>query len=177
MSDESGGNRLSQDDLIRQLVPDPSEVPDTKVFFGFLGASDRDGYCRLYLTTGLSDYLEIPEDDVLLRKPLQTAENPLGGTALWVRAEATVHVSRRASEDAEAKYLTGEISAKFLQGASASGISVAGSGTGRAPIKSIPPVESCVPALCLPPPPPPDPPGTAVCTLTTRCRTEFLCFP
>jgi hypothetical protein len=177
MPSNSKGGRLEQDELVRELVPDPGKVPNAKMFVGLLGAGGQQGYWRLYFTTELKDFLEIREEDILLSKSLRTQENPLGGTALWVRADAEIQVTRRSSREREAEFLTGRITAAFLQGAAASGFSLGGLQVGGAGIKSIPPVESCVPALCLPPPPPPDPPGTtAVCTLSTKCRTEFLCL-
>jgi hypothetical protein len=169
--------RLEPDELIRDLVPNPVNVPNTKMFVGLLGPANQEGYWRLYFSTELKDYLEVRDDDILLSKSLKTPENPLGGTAVWIKADADIQVTRRASEEAAAEFLTGRISANFLQSAAVSGISIGNQQIGPGGIKSIPPVESCVPALCLPPPPPPDPPGTtAVCTLSTKCRTQFLCL-
>lgn len=177
MARSTKSQELQQDDLVRELIPDPKAVPNVKMFVGLLGASAKQGYWRLYFSTELKDFLEVRRDDILLSRSLKSGENPLGGTAIWVRAEADLQINRRASQDKEAEFLTGDITARFLQGASASGFSMGGLQIGGGGIKSIPPVESCVPALCLPPPPPPDPPGTtAVCTLATSCRTEFLCF-
>jgi hypothetical protein len=176
MASESKGRRLEQDDLVRELVPDPRAVPNAKMFVGLLGASAQDGHWRLYLSTGLKAYLEVPEEDVLLTRSLKSPENPLGGTAVWIRADAQLHVTRRASDKADREFLTGEITARFLQGATASGLSVGGMQVGAGGLKSVPPVESCVPSLCLPTPVPPEPGDTAVCTLSTNCQTEFLCL-
>jgi hypothetical protein len=143
------------------------------MLLGLLGRSPRDGYVRLYLTTELRDYLEVREEDTLFAKSLETPENPIGGTALWVRGQANVEVTRRAAEDSDIQFLTGEITARYFSLSAASGTSTGGSGGGG--IKSVPPVESCVPALCMPPIPPPDPPGhTAVCTLSTTCGGKVV---
>lgn len=186
------GNHLQQDEVVRELVPDPGNPPETRMLVGLLGASSRKGYSRLYLSLNLSDYIEIPEGDVLWAKSLQTPENPLGGSAVWVHADSELVVIRRAAAPppptevvatagATERFLTGSITARFFTGASASsaapGIFAAGGGGGGGGggLKSVPPVESCVPSLCLPPPPPPDPPGhTAVCTLSTRCSGVFF---
>jgi hypothetical protein len=134
-----------------------------------LGASLQKGYWRLYFSAELKDFIEIREQDILLSKSLKTEQNPLGGTALWVRAAADVQVTRRPLRTTETEFLTGHITARFLHGASPGGFAIGGQ-IAVGGIKSIPPVESCVPALCLPDPPPPDPPGTtAVCTLATNC--------
>jgi hypothetical protein len=177
MASGSDRDRLEQDDVVRDLVSDPSEVPEVRMFIGLLGSGARDGYARLYFSTELKDYLDVRDDDVLLTRSLKSPENPLGGTAIWVRAAADLEVTRRASEEAEQGFLTGEITARFLQGATASGVAIGGVRVGGGGLKSVPPVESCVPALCLPPPPPPPPPGnTAVCTLATNCGVPLVVF-
>lgn len=177
MTENFEREEFAYDDVARDLVGDPGEVPDAKMLVGVLGASTRDGYYRLYFSIELRDYLEVRADDVLLTRSLKTPENPLGGTAVWVRADADLDITRRAAQEAEQELLTGRITARFLQGATPSGLSASGRRVPIDGLKSVPPVQSCIPALCLPPPPPPDPPGdTAVCTLSTRCRTEFLCF-
>jgi hypothetical protein len=161
--------RLEQDELVRELVPNATEVPDAKMFVGLLGASAQEGYWRLYFSTDLKDYLEVRDEDILLSKSLRTEENPLGGTAVWIRSGADLQVKRRSTaETGGADFLTGRITARFLHGAGPGGFTLGGVFVGG--IKSIPPVESCVPSLCQPGPPPPDPPGTtAVCTLATNC--------
>jgi hypothetical protein len=163
-----------EEKLIQDLVPDPAQVPEARMLLGMLGRSSREGFLRLYLTTELKDYVEIDDSEVLLTRSLMTPENPLGGTAVWVRADANIEVTRRASEDSEEAFLTGEITARFFSLAAASGTTGTGGGGGGG-IKSVPPVESCVPSLCMPPPPPPDPPGTtAVCTLSTKCGGKVV---
>ncbi|HEV2897404.1 MAG TPA: hypothetical protein VGX71_06090 [Pseudaminobacter sp.] len=177
MSKENRRGDLKQDDIVASLVDDPSKLPKVKMFVGLLGMGARDGLWRIYASTDVKDYIEVRDEDVLMVRSLKTGENPLGGSAVWLRADADVKVTRQAPAGSGEEFLTGGITARFLKGAAPGGIGV-GSGTVViGGIKSIPPVESCVPALCLPPPPPPDPPGTtAVCTLATNCKTEFLCF-
>lgn len=168
-------NKINQDEVVRALVPDPMHMPVSKMLVGLVGASPKDDFVRLYFSTELKDFLEIRKSDVLLSRSLVTPENPLGGTALWVLGEASVEVTRRAPEGAEEEFLTGQITARYLRASAASGPSSASKGAGGGGLKSVPPVESCIPALCMPPIPPADPPGnTAVCTLSTRCSGEFV---
>lgn len=161
--------RLEQDEVVQELVPNAAELPDAKMFVGLLGTGAEEGYWRLYFSTDLKDYVEIRDEDILLTKSLKTVENPLGGTAVWIRSEADLQVKRRSTaETGGADFLTGRITARFLQGAAPGGFTSGGVFVGG--VRSIPPVESCVPSLCQPPVPPPDPPGTtAVCTLATNC--------
>lgn len=173
MPSNPADGRFEYDAVIVDLISNPAEVPATKMLVGLLGPGAQDDYCRLYYSTELRDFLDIRKEDVLLSRSLRTPENPLGGTAIWVRAEAEISISRRNHDGAEERFLTGQITAQFLQGATASGLAMGGRVFGGG-LKSVPPVESCVPALCMPAP---DPPGTsAVCTLSTSCKTQFLCF-
>jgi hypothetical protein len=173
MNEAYEDDRFEYDDVARDLVPESGKAPDVKMLVGVLGVSDRDGYCRLYFSIEMRDYLEIRADDVLLTRSLKTPENPIGGTAVWIRADADLEVARRTADDAEQEFLNGRITARFLAGATPSGVS-AGRRIAIGGLKSVPPVQSCIPALCLPgPPPPPQPGDTAVCTLSARC-SELL---
>jgi hypothetical protein len=109
-----GGSKLNEDELIKNLVPDPSQVPDARMLFGFLGKSSREGYWRLYLTPELNRYVEFQEEDVLHTLSFATPENPLGGQAAWVKREANLLHTRTVSREAQAEFLEGDITAKFL---------------------------------------------------------------
>lgn len=172
---------LKEEDFVSHLVEDPSRLPDTRLLIGFLGNSGKEGYWRLYLSPELNEFLEFQEKDVLRSQPL--ADSQLGGTAIWIRREAELQHTRTTTREAQAQFLQGTIASAFRAGA------IAGSFTGGAQaligqIKSIPPQASvcfsCPSDLC----PVPTSGGptceygcTFVCTLTTRCKTEFLCLP
>ena len=114
---------LNEDELIKNLVPDPSQVPDARMLFGFLGKSSREGYRRLYLTPELNEYVEFQEEDVLHTLSFATPENPLGGKVVWVKREANLFHTRTASREAQADFLRGDISTAFLRGAGVGAIS------------------------------------------------------
>jgi len=105
---------LRADELIEKLVPDPATPPDLILLAGFLGKSNRAGYVRLYLTLLLNEYLEISEKDVLHHQPFAPALNPLGGTLVWIRREANLLHTRTATQQVQAQFLQGSITARFL---------------------------------------------------------------
>jgi hypothetical protein len=106
---------LKPDALIERIAPDASEVPDVRVLAGFLGKSTRRGYWRLYLTPTLNEYVEFAEDDVVHSHSLETDENRLGGTVVWVRREANLVQTCSVSREAQADFLQGNIFTAFLK--------------------------------------------------------------
>src|SRR6516162_2510772 len=76
-----GRPNLEQHPLVEALVPDPSQgPPNATVLRGFLGKSTHDGVWRLYLTSALDEYIEIPEADILHSRQLPDDQ----GTVVWV---------------------------------------------------------------------------------------------
>ncbi len=119
MADKQGtraSSRLRQDSLIEQMVPDPARLPAVggQTIRGFLGRSSRDGYWRLYQTPQLDDYLEFSEEDVIHTQPLPTDREPLGGTMVWLSADAKVQRTRTTTQSAQADFLQGDIASAFL---------------------------------------------------------------
>lgn len=106
----SGGREGSkQDPVVEQLVPEPSAVPDVRMLVGFSGRGSRAGLRRLYLTPELNSYVEFREEDVVHSQSLAGTENALGGTAVWVKRDATLTHTVTVSRSVEAEFLTGEI--------------------------------------------------------------------
>jgi hypothetical protein len=106
--------KLEPDAVIEYLVPDASEIPDVRVLVGFLGKSTRRGHWRLYLTPTLNENVEFAEDDVVHSHSLETDENRLGGTVVWVRREANLVHTQAISREAQAEFLQGEVAASAL---------------------------------------------------------------
>jgi len=116
--DENTSNNLDPDKLIKNLVNDPSKVPNLKMLSGYLGNSNQDKFWRLYLTPELNEFIEIPEEEVVHYKRLEDDQSPLGGTILWVKNDTTLRYTRAESSDVQAKFLEGEITSSFLSGVS-----------------------------------------------------------
>ena len=106
---------LKPDALIERIAPDASEIPDVRVIAGFLGKSTRRRHWRLYLTPTLNEYVEFAEDDVVHSHSLETDENRLGGTVVWVRREANLVHTRAVSREAQADFLQGNVLAALLK--------------------------------------------------------------
>src|SRR2546427_304265 len=84
---EEPSPHLDEHALVKALVPDPSQgPPNATVLQGFLGKSPTNGVWRLYLSSALDEYVEIPEEDIL-----HTQELPDGqGTLVWVPTSLNV---------------------------------------------------------------------------------------
>ena len=116
-----GSSKQRPDPLVRDLVGDPSEVPDTVVMAGFLGESSEDGRLRLYLSPQLTEFVEIAKEDLLRREPLPEGQSPLGGSLVWIRRSADVRLTRTRSRQVQAEFLQGNIVEGHLSGTVPSG--------------------------------------------------------
>lgn len=102
------------DDLAAELVPDPAKLPDLVVLKGHLGKSARAGFSRLYADLSFNEFVELADDDVLARRSV-SKQDPLGGSLLWVKRDATLLRSTVCSAQEHAAFLTGEITASALR--------------------------------------------------------------
>lgn len=91
-SPEELATRAAEDLVTPQGLPsESSEPPDAIVLTGFLGASGRTGYRRLYLDVTLKDYVEIPSDDVRHLEWVGAERSVFGRKAtLWIRRGAAL---------------------------------------------------------------------------------------
>ena len=104
---------LKEDELIKSLVPDPSELPDVKIIVGFMGRSSREGFWRLYYPPELKVYDEFSEDDVCFQKQIQNDQSPLGMSVVFLRQEAKVMRTSTESSEAQSQFLTGNITSSY----------------------------------------------------------------
>ena len=119
----AGGTKdLKQDEVIERLVPDPADPPDVIAMIGFVGKSTRARFWRVYHTLDLKNYVEIAEDDIVHSQSLTTDQQRLGGTVIWMRANARLRYSRNESRQAEADFIRGDITRNFLAATGAEGL-------------------------------------------------------
>ncbi len=83
--------------FVELLVPDPGQLPDLQVLFGFPGRSLQDDLVRLYQSLALDAYVEVRRQDVLhsvrLDRSLPEA------TIMWLKRDAqVVHVTTRSKD-------------------------------------------------------------------------------
>jgi len=103
------------DDLAAKLVPDPTKLPDLVVLRGYLGKSTRAGYSRLYVSLSFNEYFEVADDDVVANQSLAPNQDPLGGTVLWVKRDATLLRATVCSAQEQAAFLKGGITASAFR--------------------------------------------------------------
>jgi hypothetical protein len=102
-------HELSQDALVEALVPDPDRLPDVVMLRGYLGKSGAEGNWRVYFTPELNDYVEIPADKILHSHRLPEDR----GTMVWVPKGLVLEHKRVTSEDVQAEFLAGPITARL----------------------------------------------------------------
>lgn len=135
----------------RNLKIDFSKRTAAKAFHGYLKQSPdystTNKIWRLYLTLDLDDYIEFNEDDDYLGSvPVDTAQNQVGGTVVWLKAASDVHRVNVESRQAQAEFLRGKIASAHL------------GRTGKEALLSISPMKI--------------PPETqALCTQVTYCKS------
>lgn len=120
--------KLNSDKLITALVADPAQVPNLKTRVGWMGKSSREGYWRLYFTLELNNYIEFRESDVVHTQSLETQLNSLGGTVVFLQREAELLHTRTTSTQAQAEWLSGDITLGHLRRASAGMLTSGGGG-------------------------------------------------
>ena len=89
---EELANRASEDLVTpRGLSAETAKPPDAIELTGFLGASGRTGYRRLYLDVTLKDYVDIVNEDVRHLEWAGTEQSVFGRKAtLWIRRGAAL---------------------------------------------------------------------------------------
>ncbi len=104
---------LRQHELVDKLLPDPSQPQPLTVLSGFLGKSTQAGHWRLYLTTALNEYVEVPEENIIHTKSLGPEQSALGRTVIWLRSDTPLQYTRFTSRQIQAEFLEGTIASGF----------------------------------------------------------------
>jgi hypothetical protein len=103
---------LAPDPLVDALIPDPAQAPpDVIVMAGHLGRSPVAGRWRLYLAIDLSDFVEVAEDDIMFSRSI---DGDLGGTALWIKASASLERGTTTTQQTAAGFLQGKLTDAYL---------------------------------------------------------------
>jgi len=83
-----GGIRF--DDFVGNVVPDPANPQATSVLSGFVGKSDAPGRVRIYPDVSFNTWHDVAESDIVHSYPLPPESSALGGSYVWVKAQADV---------------------------------------------------------------------------------------
>jgi hypothetical protein len=103
------------DELIEELVTDPSNPPSVVGLDGYLGRSDMEGHIRLYRDLSVSYWLDIPEDAVYHAKTVDVEGKFHPLSVVWVFRDAVVRPQIRSTDDrAIIDFLNGEFTAGNL---------------------------------------------------------------
>jgi hypothetical protein len=115
---------LTEDDLIRQLIPDPNR-PDVNALTGILIGRGRDAtMLRVYTTLQLNQFFEVPTDRILGVKRF-----PMGQIAVWIPGDLKVQLTT--TNTLSGDFLKGSIQAAYARRAGGvSGLISALVGTG-----------------------------------------------
>jgi hypothetical protein len=81
-----------QEALVQQQTTQPGEVPQTQAITGWLSESSQPNHQRVLLDPVGNRYLEIPTDDIVLTRSLDSADSStgLGGSTVFVKQNAQI---------------------------------------------------------------------------------------
>jgi hypothetical protein len=98
--------KLEEDAIVSALRPDPTaEAPGTVALQGYLGRGAAEGTWRLYLSTELDEFVELPEEAIRHSEKLPDEQ----GTRVWVDRSTSLQLKRVTSQTVEAEFLAGPI--------------------------------------------------------------------
>jgi len=83
-----------EDDLPREVQPDAHSLAEYVAIAGYLGSGSSGQHYRLYLTADMSEYIEFETHAVGAVKSLHSDRRPLGGTVVWLHADAGITYAR-----------------------------------------------------------------------------------
>jgi hypothetical protein len=158
-------------DFVKNIVKDPANVPDVEVLRGYEApGSSEPGHDRLYLSTDLSAYVEIPTDAILYRAPVPATQDHLGAVDVWVKKDAALKYKQSPAANALAHYFAGALAGGAVP--QPQGVTLAAQCQPTI-------VAACQPTLGGCPPPPTNlcthaplcAPQTQVCTHPPQCYT------
>jgi hypothetical protein len=106
---------LHQDPLVENLQARPGDAANLRVLQGFLGESGSPGVWRLYLTSDLSSFVDVPSEDIVYATQLDPQRFPVGGTSLWVRNDTPIPAPAPPSAGADPnQFLRGLLAQRLL---------------------------------------------------------------
>jgi hypothetical protein len=157
--------------VVAKVVGDPSSTTATTRLVGYVGKSTRSEHVRLYTDPTFEAFVEIPKDKILHSETVPADRMELGGTSLWVKADAPLIAGSSrppATAAAQASFLMGDISNQYLPAAGQSA-QFPWPPTVFCPLTQFCPTNPlvCVSAAC--------PTHSVVCHTIAVCPTLFEC--
>lgn len=108
-------NDFSQrhDPFVAKIVTDPKQHVDTSLLQGYLGSSSEDNSTRIYLDPALSQYMDVPNEQIIHVEPLPKDQSPLGGSFIWLRKDAEVVTGKAGGQRRKSTFLEGSLQAEY----------------------------------------------------------------
>lgn len=110
--------QVSTDAWINALEIDGKMIENTTVLFGYIGPGSSNQTFKIYLDIYLHYALDIRNEDVLYSIQLSSAQNPLGGSYVWIKNAqeyiyGTSYSSQQKNQEAK-NYFQGDIYDKYV---------------------------------------------------------------
>jgi hypothetical protein len=80
----NGSTRVTMDEFVARVVPDPKVQKPLQILSGFIGASPAAGHIRVYADEALNRFVDVPEAAIVHAQSRPLASFPLGGSWLWI---------------------------------------------------------------------------------------------
>lgn len=109
--------KLPVAEFVKQIVTDPAKHVETLLLCGFIGSSSEKNHTRLYFDAQLSQYVEIPDKDILYSQPLAPEASPLGAVYVWIEKAAQLTHGKAGAERSKASFFEGPIALAGAGGA------------------------------------------------------------
>jgi hypothetical protein len=101
------GSKLRYDDFVAAVHPDPAKPEPTILLSGFVGRADAAGTARIYPDQSLGTWYDVAEGDIV--HSAANPDAPLGGSHVWVKANAPIKPGTAAPAPAAAQRGVGQL--------------------------------------------------------------------
>ena len=82
-------SKLALDELPKRLLKDGTIQEDIAMIYGFVGKGTEENNITFYLDTTLKTSVIIKDEDIIHHVKVTKAQNPIGGTVIWIKNAAT----------------------------------------------------------------------------------------
>jgi hypothetical protein len=107
---------MAQFNLVEQRGGDNYD-PDLIALRGYLSSPAQSGFVRLFLNTGLTDFLEFKLADIVDQAKVPAGGlYPLESMIVWISKQTQVSFGHNAASGVQSQFLSGPISSSFLLG-------------------------------------------------------------
>lgn len=122
-NEKKGSTGVRYDDFVKNVRPDPGSTEQLVLLNGYVGASTSDDKIRLYSDASLNEYADIAKADIVYS--LANADDPLGGSRIWVKQSANVNYADTAQNYAQGDMYNNYMNDMYTPGTQAMGTGAA----------------------------------------------------